>query len=73
MEIKKNSIVWVNHSRKGKFIAKAIQDFNTEKDEWYPLKLVTAKVEGLNTTWIEGEEIPCRANLVISIETEKGN
>jgi hypothetical protein len=63
MIIVKNTIVEVNHCRKGIFMAMAEQDFNLE-DEWYPLKIVQSEaIIGLRTVWKEGESIPCRNSL----------
>jgi len=39
MIITKGQIVEVNHNRKGTFTAIANKEFDTEKDEWYPLNL----------------------------------
>lgn len=44
---------------KGNYIGIAIRDFDTEKDEWYPIK-TTQYVCGCRNDWVEGEEIPCR-------------
>jgi len=63
MKISKGTIVSVNHSRKGKFQAMAIKDFDTQKEEFYPLALVTPRVKGMNNDWVTGEEIPCRNSL----------
>jgi len=59
MIIKKGEIVSVDHCRKGKFTAKAKKDFDTEKEKFYPLVLCNPCIEGINTDWVEGEEIPC--------------
>ena len=63
MEIKKGQIVEVEHSRKGYFVAKASSDFDTDVAGFYPLILVTRLVQGMSTSWEEGEEIPCRNSL----------
>lgn len=63
MKIKKGTLLNINHCRKGKFQGKAIRDFDSEIKEFYPIKLVSKQVSGINTCWIEGEEIPCRKNL----------
>ena len=44
MKVKKRTLLQVNHSRSGKWKAKAYKDFDTEKDEWYPLVLVEGEV-----------------------------
>jgi len=61
MKIKKGTILEVNHSRTGLFYGMAMKDFDTEKEEFYPIQVAQKKtVSGLNTEWKDGEEIPCR-------------
>ena len=62
MKVKKDTILKINHNRKGVFLAKAIKDFDTE-EEFYPVVLISKKVDGLGTIWEKGEEIPCRSSL----------
>jgi len=69
MNIKKDTILKIKHSRKGTFIGKAIKDFNTN-DEWYPIVVEDEEVKGINTIWEKGEDIPCR-NSLCSIEIIK--
>lgn len=72
MEIKKGQLVFVKHERKGNFYAKAIKDFNTEEEEFYPIVSAEQRnIGGLNTEWVTGEKIPCR-NSLCSIEIIKG-
>ncbi len=66
MLIKKGQLLNVNHRRKGKFIGMAIEDFDTETREFFPIAVAQPKhVLGMSqaTTWREGEEIPCRKTL----------
>ncbi|MCP6727382.1 MAG: hypothetical protein KJI69_05235 [Patescibacteria group bacterium] len=64
MKIKKGTILDVNHSRSGKWRGIATKDFDTVKDEWYPLALYQeTTVHGLNTSWEVGEEMPARRSL----------
>lgn len=64
MLIKKGTKVKVEHARKGKFIAIAKKDFNTDKEQFYPLVLVEGEtVEGRSDYWEQGEVIPCNSNL----------
>lgn len=66
MFIKKGTIVEVNHSRSGRWVGIATKDFDTEKDEWYPLSLAQEKpVNGISTIakWVEGDEMPARRGL----------
>lgn len=64
MKIKKDTMLEVNHSRSGRWIGIATEDFDTEKDEWYPLVLAQeTTVHGLNTSWEKGEKVPARRGL----------
>ncbi len=63
MYVKKGTLLLVTHNRKGKFKGIAEKDFDTDKEEFYPIKLAKGEyVEGLcsGNDWIEGESIPCR-------------
>ena len=65
MEIKAGTLLEINHQRKGKFIAIAEQDFDTEKAEFYPVRVAIKNkeiVEGLVNEWLLDERIPCRAS-----------
>ena len=71
MKIKKGTILKIKHSRKGTFFAEAIEDFDTDKKEFYPVKIAQIKsAERLNNEWEIGEEIPCR-NSLCSLEIIK--
>jgi len=71
MIIKKGTFLNVRHSRKGNFKGIATKDFDTEKEEFYPIAVMQEKpVEGLDTEWKQGEEIPCR-NTLCKIEIIK--
>lgn len=50
MLIKKGTSLKVYHSRRGLFLGVATKDFDTKKEEWFP---ITSK----------GKEVPCRASL----------
>lgn len=64
MKVKKGTLLQVNHSRSGKWKAKAYKDFDTEKDEWYPLVLVEGEVaQDLTQVWINGQKPPARKGL----------
>jgi hypothetical protein len=64
MKFKKGEMVLVKHSRKGNFKGIVIEDFDTEKDEWYNIKVAKdQEVIGINTYWQEGESIPARRGL----------
>jgi len=63
MDIKKGTILEVNHSRSGKWIGIATEDFNTEKEEWYPIDLHQETVHGMARSWFKGDSMPCRASL----------
>ncbi len=63
MEIKKGTIVKINCSRKGEYIARVTEDFDTIKDTFYPVELAQVKtIQGLNTFWEMGDSIPCRGS-----------
>ena len=64
MLIKKGTKVKVEHARKGKFIAIAKKNFDTDKEQFYPVVLAEGEaVEGRNDYWEQGEVIPCNKNL----------
>lgn len=63
MQIKKGELLLVKHSRSGTWKGVASEDFDTEKDEWYSIKLAQPSVQGLSTEWEEGEEMPARRGL----------
>jgi len=64
MKIKKGTKLNVNHSRSGKWKGVATKDFDTEKDEWYPIALDQEEiVHGLNTSWEKGANMPARRGL----------
>lgn len=71
MRIKKGTLLQVEHCRKGCFKGVATRDFDTEKETFYPIAVAPGDaVEGLNTEWREGEEIPCR-NTLCKVERVK--
>lgn len=65
MQIKKGTLIDVDHRRKGKFRAVATEDFDSEKAEFYPLAVAEGNghVSGHTTDWEEGERIPCRNSI----------
>ena len=64
MEIKKDTILDVNHKRKGKFIGIVLEDFDSEKEEFYPIAVAQFNpVRGMANDWEVMEKIPCRATL----------
>ena len=61
MLIKEGQLVHVVSSRKGKFDAVATKDFDTLREEWFPLKVASGfEVYGMSQIWVEGDEIPSR-------------
>jgi len=47
-------------------MAMASEDFDTDKEEFYPVRVAIKNgeaVEGLNNEWSQDEKIPCRASL----------
>lgn len=70
MKITKGSKLEITHRRKGKFIAIASKDFDS--DDIYSLPIVAdTTVEGVNTTWGQRAPIPCRIELVENINILK--
>ena len=66
MKIEKGQTVSVNDLRKGKFKAIALEDFDTDNDEWYPLIVGKGEyVKGLNTFWEEGDDIPSKRGIAV--------
>ncbi len=63
MKIKMGTKVLINHARKGVFKGIALKDFDTQKEEFYPIVLAEKSVSGMNTNWEKGEQIPCRCTL----------
>lgn len=81
MKIKKGDLLEIIHTRKGNFMAFAKRDFDTEKEEFFPVILAkgspakigigTAGALGLGLPkyeWEKGDEIPCRASFVLSLK-----
>lgn len=61
--IKKGTLLLVKHSRKGTFYGRVKRDFSI-KEEWYPIVSDEIRsIDGLNTEWEYGEEVPCRNSL----------
>lgn len=51
-------------TRKGRYHAVALKPFDTEADEWFPVAVDQKQaVNGMNHSWLPGEEIPCRRTL----------
>ena len=64
MIVNKGQLIKVTHVRKGVFEAVAAKDFDTEKEEWYPVVVVFGEtIEGLSRAWEYGTRIPCRRSL----------
>lgn len=66
MKIEQGTLLNVTHSRKGKFTGIAMEDFDTEKTTFYPIAIAQKRtIRGLNTKWLQGDEIPCRDSLCV--------
>lgn len=52
----------IKHDRKGVIEVFALEDFDTEEVEFYPVATCNY-VEGLANEWEQGEVIPCRKSL----------
>lgn len=74
MIIKKGTLLKVEHKRKGSFTGIAIEDFDTEKEEFYPIAVAQEKiVRGMAEDWERGEKISCRAEFCkIELIKKKG-
>ena len=70
MHIKKDTILKINHIRKGQFTAIAERDFDTETTEWYPI-VAAELVTGRSQNWEIGEHIACRAKFCTLCTIEK--
>ena len=68
MKIKKGQLLRIEHIRKGTFVAEALRDFDSEEALWFPVAPAEESVGGMGEPWALGEEIPCRASFVRSIE-----
>lgn len=66
--IKAGTKLRITHYRKGTFDCVAMRDFDPKFEHFFPVKLITKQVVGLSTDWVEGEEIPCRSDLVRKME-----
>ena len=75
MLIKKGTILNINHNRKGKFLAIASVDIDTD-NEWCHVKTLQ-NINGINSVnkWQEGEEVTLRKGLfsaeIIEVEDDK--
>ena len=58
----------ITHSRKGTFECVAMRDFNPKTEAFFPVRLISKAVEGMSTSWEEGDEIPCRSEFVTKME-----
>ena len=70
MKIKKGTRIIVSDIRKGVYHAIAGDDFDTEKNEFYPV-IAAQTVHGLVNDWFAGDHVPCRKSLA-KIEILKG-
>lgn len=70
MIIKKGTRLIVLDRRKGQYVAEALRDFDTEKDEFYPVTPLKTVV-GMVNTWDHGDEIPCRKGIA-TIKVKEG-
>lgn len=64
MFIKKGTKIVVKHSRSGMWNGVAWKDFDTEKEEFYPIELDQEEsVYGMNNSWEKGDHMPARKGL----------
>lgn len=62
MIIKAGTKIFIKDRRKGSFHGVAERDFDTEKDEFYPI-ITSEYVAGIANDWDVGERIPCRKGI----------
>ncbi len=62
MLIQKGTKLLINDIRKGSYLGEAARDFDTEKEEFYPI-IAREYVSGMANEWFDGDEIPCRKGL----------
>lgn len=68
MQVKKGDLLTIVHTRKGTFDAVALEDFDTDEAEWYPVATRRAvRGASIEKGWDIGEEIPCKAKFVTHI------
>lgn len=63
MKFKEGDKVLVKHSRSGTWKGIVSKDFDTEKNEWYSVKLNQSFAQGISNNWEMGENMPCRRGL----------
>lgn len=66
--IKVGTKLRITHSRKGTFECVVTRDFDPKTEAFFPVRLISKTVNGMTTSWQEGEEIPCRNVFVTKIE-----
>ena len=70
--IKKGTVLTVQDSRKGTYTGIALEDFDTELDEFYPVAVHQPEpVRGMANEWGEGDSIPCRRGLSMVKEADE--
>lgn len=62
MKIKKGQKFIVKSRYKGVYKAIALKDFDTKKDEFYPVAALHT-VKGFTQKWKKGDPIPCNRSL----------
>lgn len=67
MKVKKGDLLEISHSRKGTFRVVALEDFDTEDEDFYPVA-AAQRVQGMAEDWVAGEEIPVSHRLVSSVK-----
>lgn len=67
MKVKKDDLLEISHSRKGTFRAVALEDFDTDAVDYFPVA-AAQHVEGMAEDWVAGEEIPVSYKLVSSVK-----
>lgn len=73
MKITKGQLLTISHRRKGEFTAVATEDFDSDKVTFFPVAVALVSVEGKNTDWEPGENIPCRAKFASILKVHNPN
>lgn len=63
MIIKKGEKITVHDKRKGKYLAIAGSDIDTDRDDWYDVILDQDFLWGAIEEWRQGDKVPARSGL----------
>lgn len=63
MKIREGEKITVHDKRKGKYLAIAGSDIDTDKDDWYNIILDQDFLWGSTEEWRQGDKVPARKGL----------